>query len=88
MHGAFDFNCTPMIPPGTKVVIHEKPLQWNSWARYDVDGWYLGPAINHYRCYHILVKHTGMEHISNTVKFYSSYVQMPKYTAEDTATSD
>jgi hypothetical protein len=25
MHGAFDFNRTPLAPPGTKVLIHEKP---------------------------------------------------------------
>jgi hypothetical protein len=24
MHGTFDFNCTPLAPPGTKVLIHEK----------------------------------------------------------------
>ena len=24
LHGPFDFNKTPMAPPGTKVIIHEK----------------------------------------------------------------
>jgi hypothetical protein len=26
MHGAFDFNRIPIVPPGTKVLIHEKPM--------------------------------------------------------------
>jgi len=25
LHGPFDFNCTPIAPPGIRVIIHEKP---------------------------------------------------------------
>ena len=25
LHGAFDFNRTPLAPPGTKITIHDKP---------------------------------------------------------------
>ena len=25
LHGAFDFNRTPLAPPGTKIIIHDKP---------------------------------------------------------------
>jgi hypothetical protein len=25
VHGIFDFNCTPLSPPGTKVLVHKKP---------------------------------------------------------------
>ena len=49
LFGPFDFNATPMAPPGTKVLIHEKPHQRATWAPYGVEGWYVGPAINHYR---------------------------------------
>eukprot|EP00957_Ditylum_brightwellii_P113758 8673194-Ditylum_brightwellii.AAC.1 len=75
-----------MAPPGTKVVIHKKPLEHTSWPPHGVDGWYLGPAINHYCCYCVQVKDTGAECISDTVDFPPSYVHMPKYTAEDVAT--
>jgi len=27
LHGAFDFNSTPLAPPGTEVLIHEKPSE-------------------------------------------------------------
>ena len=27
VHGAYDFNRTPMAPPGTQVITHEKPNQ-------------------------------------------------------------
>ena len=31
LEGQFDFNNTPMAPPGTKVLLHEKPVcfEWN-----------------------------------------------------------
>jgi hypothetical protein len=49
MHGAFDFNRTPLAPPCTKVLIHEKPNIRQIWAPHAVEGWYLGPALCHYR---------------------------------------
>eukprot|EP00978_Attheya_sp_CCMP212_P022995 scaffold69577_cov29-Attheya_sp.AAC.1 len=38
VHGAFDFNRTPLAPPGTKVLVHEKPGVRASWAAHAVDG--------------------------------------------------
>jgi hypothetical protein len=49
MHGSFDFNRTPLAPPGTKVLTHEKPDVRETWAPHAVKGWYLGPAHRHYR---------------------------------------
>jgi hypothetical protein len=31
LHGAFDFNATPLAPPGIRVLIHEKPHQRKTW---------------------------------------------------------
>jgi hypothetical protein len=31
LEGNFDFNATPLAPPGIKVIIHEKPAQRGSW---------------------------------------------------------
>ena len=38
VHGAFDFNRTPLAPPVTQVLVHEKPLVKGTWARHAVDG--------------------------------------------------
>jgi hypothetical protein len=48
LEGNFDFNKNPMAPPGTKVVIHEKPQQRRLWDPHRTDGWYLGPTLEHY----------------------------------------
>ena len=48
LHGAFDFNRTPLAPPDTKIIIHDKPAIRGSWATRGYEGWYIGLASNHY----------------------------------------
>jgi hypothetical protein len=58
VHGIFDFNRTPLAPPGIKFLIHEKPDVRDTWAHRAVPGWYLGPAMHHYRCYRVWAQPT------------------------------
>jgi len=37
LYGAFDFNSTPLDPPGTEVLIHEKPSECGTWAFHSID---------------------------------------------------
>ena len=46
----YDYNCTPIGPPGTRVLVHEKTQQRGTWALHGEDAWYIGPAFDHYRC--------------------------------------
>ena len=43
--GKFDFNATPMVPPGEKNIAHEKPTQCATWSKHGVSGWYTGSAL-------------------------------------------
>jgi hypothetical protein len=61
INGAFDFNRTPLAPPGTKVIIHEKPATRVTWAPRAVEGWYLGPAQRQNRCYRVWAWATNSE---------------------------
>ena len=54
LFGAFYFNASPMVPPGTKLIAHEKPNQHASWSKHGLAGWYIGPALQHYRFYRFL----------------------------------
>ena len=47
LNGAFDFNRTPLAPPGTRVVVHKTPDNRRTWVPHRVDGRYLGPALDH-----------------------------------------
>jgi hypothetical protein len=49
LNGHFDFNRTPLDPPGTRIVAHENSDQRASWDPHGVDGYYLGPALDHCR---------------------------------------
>ena len=49
LNGAFDFNRTPLAPPGTKVIVHETPKQRATWDDHGQEAWYIGPAAFHYR---------------------------------------
>jgi hypothetical protein len=77
LEGNFDFNKTPMAPPGTKVQVHEKPNQRKSWDPHSVGGWYLGPALDHYRCYRVFINQTKAERISDTVQFFPEQQTVP-----------
>jgi hypothetical protein len=50
LHSVLDYNKTPLAPLGTKVVIHEKTDKCKTWSTHGIDGWYIGPALEHYRC--------------------------------------
>jgi len=67
--GIFNYNATPLAPPGTKVIIYESPAQRKSWTAHGIDGWYIGPATEHYQCYRDYVTKTKTERITNTVTF-------------------
>jgi len=48
LNGAFDFNRTPMGPPGTRVLVHDLPEARGTWAPHAVPGWNVAPAFDHY----------------------------------------
>ena len=49
----YDFNATLMAPPGSMIMVHEKPALRGTWAAHAVNAWYLGPASHRYWCYHV-----------------------------------
>ncbi|KAI2490331.1 hypothetical protein MHU86_24250 [Fragilaria crotonensis] len=87
VHGAFDFNRTPLAPPGTRVLIHEPSTVRDTWAPHAVEGWYLGPAPLHYRCYTIWADATSAERIANTLTWFPSHVEMPATSSLELATA-
>jgi len=47
LSGPFDFNKSPLDPPGTRVVVHDRPENRPSWGFHGTDGWYVDPATDH-----------------------------------------
>jgi hypothetical protein len=70
LNGHFYFKRTPMAPPGTCVIAYKKPDQRASWDPHGVDGYYLGPELDHYRCYQVHITKTKGTRIVDTVEFF------------------
>ena len=47
IYGYFDYNRTPLAPPGTRLVIYNRPNNRASWAPYGKYSWFIGPDIEH-----------------------------------------
>jgi hypothetical protein len=85
LNGHFDFNRTHLAPPGTRIIAHEKPDQRASWDPHGLDGYYLGPALDHYRCYQVHITKTKGTRIVDTVEFPPGKLAMPSTSSKDLA---
>eukprot|EP01034_Spumella_vulgaris_P031394 gene31394-38776_t len=84
MHGKqFDFNRHPIAPCGTAVIIHETPATRPSWGPHGKHGFYLGPALEHYRCYNIFVTATGRTRVSDSIAWFPASFHMPGSSAKE-----
>jgi len=91
VHGNYDFNRTPITPPGIKVLVHEKPSNHTTWAPHAIKGWYVGPALQAYRCYRTWITETKRERIANTLTWLPKKLKMPTASTAEiiaSATSD
>jgi hypothetical protein len=68
LEGPFNFNKTPLAPPGTKAIIYDSP---------DKRAYYVGPAPEHYRCYKFFVPETRAYRIAQAAVFYPQHCKLP-----------
>ena len=83
LEGIFDFNRTPMAPPGTSVIVYEQPAQCGTWAPHGLNGFYVGPALEHYRCYRCTITNTAGIRIADTVEFLPTKYRLPHPTQSE-----
>jgi hypothetical protein len=77
LQGAFDFNSTPLAPPGTKILAFDGPDDRASWAPHGEEGFYIGPAMQHYRCYWVFIVKHSTTRISDTLSWHPQNYIMP-----------
>ena len=73
----FDFNAHPIAPWGTQVLIFDGPNKRESWATHGQPGFYMGPALNHYRCYRTICTKTGRPRIADTLEWLTQPYRVP-----------
>jgi hypothetical protein len=81
LNGPFHYNATPISPPGTRVIIHEKTDHRGSWSPRGLNAWYVGPEMEHYRAHRVYCSTTGHKRISDTVEFFHNTVKFREYQA-------
>jgi hypothetical protein len=75
-----------MAPPCTRIIAHETPNRRSTWAPHGLDGWYLGPALEHYICYTVYITKTRGNRIVEKVDFFPEKFTLPFPTPQDQAT--
>jgi hypothetical protein len=75
--GQHDYNRAPLAPPGTRIIAHETPGKRKMWAPHGQDGWYIGPALEHYRCYTVYITKTRSSRVVETVEFSPHHFKVP-----------
>ena len=81
MFGQFDYNRTPLAPPGTKIVAHVSAATRTSFGQHGKVGWYIGPSLEHYRCYRCYFTDTMQERDVLKVDFIPEKVPFPIFTS-------
>ena len=85
LFGDFDFNKTHLAPPGTQALTCEDPDTRESWAPHGKEGWHIGPAMDHHRCFQFHVPETGGMQISGTAATFPKHTTTPKTTPVEEA---
>jgi hypothetical protein len=62
--GQYDYNRAPMASPGKRIIAHETPNRRRTWVPHGHYGWYIGPALEHYRCYTVYIIKTRSERVA------------------------
>jgi hypothetical protein len=84
--GQHDFNRAPLALPGTIIIAHETPGKRKTWAPHGQDGWYIGPALEHYRCYTVYITKTRSSRVVETVEFFPHQFKLPFPSSSELAT--
>ena len=78
----FNFNKTPLCPPGTKAIIHTKTNNRGSWNFHGKEGWTIGPALEHYRCIKCFMPDTNKEISVDTLSLIPKHIPIPTPTLD------
>eukprot|EP00957_Ditylum_brightwellii_P160495 12217820-Ditylum_brightwellii.AAC.1 len=77
----------PLAQPGTRALSYDNPDNRLSWAPHGVEGWHVGPAMEHYHCYQFHIPSTCGHCIVGTVDFFPQHCAMPAFSSTNATTA-
>ena len=72
-----------MAPPGTHVIVHDKPDNPTSWVHHGTPGWYIGLSIDHCRFIQCYMPATVIIRITDTLQYIPKAFAFTKTTTEE-----
>lgn len=87
VNGPFIFNETPIAPAGMKILAFDGPDDRESWAPHGEEGFYVGPAFHHYRCYEVFIPKTKRSRITDTLSWHPPNFVLPGASPIDALTA-
>jgi hypothetical protein len=75
--GPFNFNKMPLAPLGIKALVYDNPTTRATWVMHATDGFYIGPANDHYRCLCFYIPLTWCFRFADTWRLYPAHCQVP-----------
>ena len=81
--GNFNYECTPMDPPGIKVLLRGCGKDCGLWSLHVLSRWYIFPSLERYHCHQIWIPATNSVCIGKTVSCFPHKLTMPTDTATD-----
>jgi hypothetical protein len=80
LNGPHEWNHYPLAPLGCKAVVYKYGNTRELWAPRSVDGWYLGPSMDHYQCVLYYIPETWAYRILVSTELLPQHCQMPNMT--------
>ena len=82
LFGQFDFNRTPLAPMGTQIIAHTPSETRTTFGEHGTVGWYIGPSLEHYRCWKCYFPETMSERNVLKVDFFPQKIAFPTFTRD------
>jgi hypothetical protein len=82
LNGPYDWNKYPLAPLGCKAINYKDGDTRGSWAARGIDGWYLGPSKDHYRCTLYYIPETRAYCILGSTELFPQHCQLPNLTTD------
>ena len=83
LFGNFNYNKTPLAPPGMKILIHNKTDKEESWGMRSTEGFYVGSDLSHYRCITGFKADSRREVVTDPVTFIPHKIPVPSMNIND-----
>ena len=83
LNGPYNFDATPMGPPGCRIISHAKGSTRCSWDFRGGIGFYVGPSLGHYQCNKVIKNSTQHVVVTDTIVFQHPTMACPILLTKD-----